>query len=596
MGLGSRRLVIVGGGQSCRWLLYALAEQLVRDPGHLRGIRITVVEKQAEWGVGLAWSRRNVLEAHLASRASLLTRWNYGERQQRQFAATIELLEEAGATVGLLAGEEAVDLVEQPGGFELSLASGASLVADYVVLATGYGVAPWGGKVGALRLPPFAAGSGIYESPWPAQALQSMFPTAAQDRVLVLGSYLTAIDTAVTLATHAGRFDVLADGRWIYEAPAGFTICMASRTGLLPVVSGREAAGEWVLRRFTAAALQARVELTDQGAFLPLHTALSVLGEELAQAALAVDGSIPPLLQHLANPARRLGALGRALARRGAGERLRADIAAVMSTGLPYGSYEKLRSCGWQLPIDRAIAVWNECSPWFSAEDATCFESGLRTVFFNHMLPLTLNSALQLDAMLRSGHLRVLALGREYQLAMHTPGSARYFLRYGLRHGQPGQRREETFRHIVDATGQSFDLEQSRSRLLQAMRHRGVIQAALRAYRQPPAEEVREALGHSLLEQGGRSYRRCHGVFVNPRTCEAIPAGKVDASFTRPRAGGLYVMGPPLAGQFADSQSIGQAQRDARRVVADMLRKQELFGPADESGSTHPRTVSMEEA
>ncbi|HEY6925325.1 MAG TPA: FAD/NAD(P)-binding protein, partial [Steroidobacteraceae bacterium] len=566
VGPGGKRLVVVGGGQSCRWLLYALAEQLVRDPGKLGGTHITVVEKQAEWGVGLAWSRRHVLEAHLASRGSLLTRWSYGDRQQRQFAGTVELLRETGSPVTLLTGEEVVDLVEHAKGFELSLASGARLAADYVVLATGYGLAPWGGKAAALHLQTLGSDIGIHTSPWPAQALERLFPLLSRDRILVLGSYLTAIDTVVSLAAHAGRFEARPDGHFVYQAPPGFTVCMASRTGLLPVVSAREASREWTLRHFTATALQARLESTDRGSFLSLHAALRLLGEELALAALEVDGRVPLALQHVSDPARRLRALGRAAVRRDCGERLRADIASVMSTGLPYGTYEQLRSCGWQLPLDRAIALWNEYSPWFCAEDALCFESGLRTVFFNHMLPVTLNSALQLDALLRSGHLRVLTLGRDYRLATGVRGGPRYVLRYGA----PASAQEETFDYIVDATGQSFDLEHSRSPLMQAMRRRGTIQPALRAYRHRLTPEARDLCGSSVLEQGGRNYRRCRGIFVNPRTCEAIPEGEVDADFTRARTGGLYAMGPPLAGQFTDSQSIGQAQRDARRIVADL--------------------------
>jgi uncharacterized NAD(P)/FAD-binding protein YdhS len=559
--------VIVGGGQSARWLLFALAEQLVSKPSLLRGMRITVVERQQEFGVGLAWNRCNVLEAHLASRASLLTRWDYGDRQKRQFAGTVEFLRESGSQVQLLPGEEAVDMVERSEGFELSLRSGPRISADYVVLATGYGTPPWHGKVRELEAPAFAGSPGVHASPWPARQLQdTLFAAAGSRRILLLGSYLTAVDTALTLALRAGHFREGGNGRLVYEAPADFHLCMASRCGLLPKVSGREPTSEWELRRFTTSSLQRQIESTAQGEFLPMDTALRLLGEELACAALQLDGRTPASLQHLARPARRLSALRRVLKQRDAGEILRGDISEVMSTGLPYGSYDDLRACGWQAPLDRAIAVWNEASPWFSAEDVTRFEVGLRTVFFNHMLPLTLHSALQLDALLRSGHLRLIALGSSYRLAAREAGEARYQLRYDV-----GTReREELFDHIVDATGHPGDLQYSRSSLLQGLLRRGLIQPALRAVRDP----ARDATRSTVFESGGRRYLRTSGVYANPRTCEAIPAGEVDSAYARGRPAGLYVVGPNLAGQFADSQSVGQAQRDARRVVADLLRKQ----------------------
>lgn len=567
----SRHLLIVGGGQSSRWLLFGIAEHLARAPTLWHGMRITVVDAQQELGTGLAWNRANVLEAHLASRAVSMTRWAFGEKQKVQFNGTVALLQELGVPVRTIAGDEVVELVECDDGYQALLRSGLDLPAQYVVLATGYGTRPWQGKATLLDDPVLHDRPGIHRSPWPAQALQQALfddSSAAGRRVLLLGSYLTAIDTAVTLAVRAGRFEEQSDGTMLFEAPADFEIVMASRTGSLPKVWGREPVTGWQPVHLTEQRLQALTQTTSAGRFVPLEPALSLLAEELAHAAREIDGRVPALLRRVHRPVRRLRAWRRLLSRQQAATTLRDDIAAVMVSGRPAGGYDDLRVCGWQAPIDKAIALWNECSPWLSAEDAQLFDRELRTIFFNHLLPMTLSSARQIEAMMRSKHLRVVALGRHARLRPARAAQMGFELVLG--------HAKETLSvtDVVDATGQHWQLDRVASPLLRSLYERGVLQHALRPFRdgERVSREDFDRQGHACTVDG--SHLATAGIYVNPRTCEAIPRGTTDNSFSRPSDRGLYAVGPNLGGQFADAQSIGQAQRDARRVVADLVRKQ----------------------
>lgn len=575
-------VIVVGGGQSARWLLYLFAEQLARDPGPMAGLRITVVESGPEFGTGLAWNRDNVLEAHLASRADLVTRWQYGDQQKRQFTGTAELLREMGAQVTTLVNEEVVDLAATGTGFDLALRSGATLAANFVVLATGYGTGPWRGKAAQLDHPSLAGMDGVHRSPWPARDLQqAVFATGKPQakRVLLLGSYLTAVDTAVTLALHAGKFHTEENGRFAYTGPVDFHVHMASRTGLLPTVWGREVATPWMLRRFTEDAVKKLLEPTPQGQFISLDAALRLLGEELAEAAQEIDGRVPSVLSRLHNPARRLRAFRKLMSRRNAAETLDGTIAELLSGNGASASYNSLRHCGWQAPIDKAIALWNECSPWFPAEDVARFDAELRSTFFNYMLPMTLNSALELGAMMRSGHLSCGALGAGYKLLAAPDGQRGVAVH---RPSADGGTEVSLFTDVIDATGHEWDIEQNPSPLFRSLLARKLIQPALRQFRHcarqgtlQDASQDSAAPRGRIIERGGRRFLRSDGVHANPRTCESIPANHVDPDYSRGAKTGLYAMGPNLAGQFADAQSIGHARRDATRIVEDLRRKAE---------------------
>ena len=574
---GRRHLVVVGGGQSAKWLLFWLCEQLARDGTSLPLRAVTVVESQAEAGTGLAWNRENVLESHLASRSIAISRWTFGDKQREQFRATIDFLREMGVAAETRLGDEVVAIEKVCDGFDVLLRSGAKLDADHVVLATGYGVRPWRGKAVALQQALKAGWPGAHSSPWPATGLQrDVFDDRDQSRkrVLVLGTYLTAVDAVITLATRAGRFTRDSTGRLSFEAPVGFSIAMASRTGLLPKAWGREDASAWKLRHFTKEALLALMVETPRGAFLPLDAALDLVRNELAFAARHHGDVVPSVLREDRSSFQRLAAFKRWLMRRDAASTLRADIAAVAGYGPLDADLSPAQRPGWQVPVDRVLALWAEMSPWFSAEDAGRFDRELRSVFFNHMLPMPLASALHLDAMFVAGHLKVVRLGRHYELNLETLTAETIELsNVGANEG--GRRH---FTDVVDATGHDGDLQRSESTLVRSLLDTGMAQPALRRYRHALTKTYIASAGADQGAPGIDDYMRCAGIYVNPKTCEVIPKGRLDFDFSHPKDGALYAIGPNLGGQFADAQSIGQADRDARRVISDLVRRQSDIG------------------
>jgi hypothetical protein len=83
------------------------------EPSALQGALIMVIEARAEFGTDLAWSRDYALAEHMASTFQALSRSAYGDAQQRQFQATVEMLREIdfgrGATLSSIDSDAPLD-------------------------------------------------------------------------------------------------------------------------------------------------------------------------------------------------------------------------------------------------------------------------------------------------------------------------------------------------------------------------------------------------------------------------------------------------------------------------------------------------------
>lgn len=215
----AKSVVVIGGGASG----VLLAAHLLRDPDP--ELRVTVLERQGQFGQGLAYSAR-----HREHRVNVPARgmsafaddpdhfWRWlNERHpgryesswvfvaRRLYGAYLEdVLRKAGESApGRLRvlAEEAVALNETRTGVETILGNGTSLVSRYAVLAVGHETQPARGRGIAVRL-----GSSLDT------------PLDPDVPVMILGSGLSMVDTWVSLA----------------EAEHRGPITVVSRNGFLP--------------------------------------------------------------------------------------------------------------------------------------------------------------------------------------------------------------------------------------------------------------------------------------------------------------------------------------------------------------------------
>lgn len=237
-------IAIVGSGPSAVYALQALLA--CRRP-----LAITVFESGDIAGVGTPYDPRQNSIAMLANIASIeippvclplidylsgcddhaldaigVTRDALGERAffprvalgayfRDQLQALVSSAGERGHVVDVLTRHRVVDVIPTPGGIEIRFVAGGShprtLIADKLILATGH-VVP--GHRSVPTIESVAASKGD-----------------ARD-IGILGSSLSAIDVAVSVASARGRFDE--GGYTRHPGSPPFTLTMMSRGGRLP--------------------------------------------------------------------------------------------------------------------------------------------------------------------------------------------------------------------------------------------------------------------------------------------------------------------------------------------------------------------------
>ena len=224
----TRSIAIIGGGASG----VLMAAHLLRnqDPG----IDITIVEKRAALGRGLAYSTEladHVLNARAPNMSAFaddpnhFVRWLEARGVETGDSATYfaprrlygeylgDLLHGTrdgdGSSSRLnVVGKECVEVIPHDSRVELRLADGSNIVADCCVLATGHDEKP-----GRPEVPPAPLASIYDDAP------------AASEPVLIIGTGLSMVDACLSLilSGHAGPIFAL------------------SRRGLLPAVHTRTA-------------------------------------------------------------------------------------------------------------------------------------------------------------------------------------------------------------------------------------------------------------------------------------------------------------------------------------------------------------------
>ena len=369
-------------------------------------------------------------------------------------------------SIRLLAGREAIDLERDAGGLRVTLSTGDVLSADFVVLATGH----WRAS------DPLAGADGYCPDPWPATGLQDAIfggPSLGKPRrVVILGAYLNAIDAVLSLALRAGHFR--GDARFTFETANDTHVTLISRTGQLPRVWGRMPPEE-------PDAWPSTSELDDLKAasagYLQLEACFDLLATKLAASRSAGNPARPRRTMM-----RWLGALDGERLRLGSWRILRKDIAAVTQSRADWGRYEDTCECRWQVILFGALAQLSEHSHAMDAADQHHFDSVVRTAFFNHAMPMTIDSAVRLEAVMRCGWLDVVAAGRKYTIEPTSHVRDRFRLTWL---NPDGSAQTLYASHVVNALGQIPDIRQHLRQLIQRALRNGLIQPALRRFRYP---------------------------------------------------------------------------------------------------------------
>ncbi|UYN90709.1 MAG: FAD/NAD(P)-binding protein [Anaerolineales bacterium] len=218
-------ITIIGGGASGTLLAVQLARQASAP------LKIHLIEQHGPAGRGVAYDtttpahRLNVpankmgaypdhpghfhewlvQNGHDFATDAFVPRQLYSQYLQDQLQAAQET---PGVQIVLI-HDEALEIEVQPGRAEVALASGRVLTSDAVVLAFGNFLPPQPGFLS----PQAAAAPKYFANPWQPDLAASL---AADDRVLVIGMGLTAVDTLLSLQgqQHRGPLYAISTHGW----------------------------------------------------------------------------------------------------------------------------------------------------------------------------------------------------------------------------------------------------------------------------------------------------------------------------------------------------------------------------------------------
>jgi uncharacterized NAD(P)/FAD-binding protein YdhS len=309
-----------------------------------------------------------------------------------------------GMPVEVVTGVRVTDIRAEGNGIRLSLSPriGAAFehAHDDVVLATGH---QWPEEP---EVKP-----GYFLSPWPATALHRIPPSA----VGILGSSLSAIDAAVTLATEHGAF-VDAEGEALQyrvdPRAEDFSITMLSRKGLLPEADFYHPLPYAPLAICTPEAVSAMIK---QGGADLLERAFALFCEELS-----VED--PAYADAIGLP----DATPESFAERHFARRMAADPFdwAAANLAQARADFEKHHTVPWRYAILRMHEVLGLIVPHLEEEALDRFNSVLKPVFVDAYATVPHLSIERMLALHRAGCLDVIALGHGSSIDTgSTPGA-----------------------------------------------------------------------------------------------------------------------------------------------------------------------------
>lgn len=551
-------LAVIGAGLSGTAFLWHLAEALKaadqKGGRSSTGLRLLVIDRQARLGPGLPHNDEYVLPFHITNMCAAemgvcadapgdFQRWisehrdqllaehpewaphfepmsegindgcqhfpraAMGEYLQTRCAEALARLRERGVEVEVQTHCEALDLQRRDSGFRITarrLKADASreFIANRVLLTTGHWL-PEGGA------------ADFFPSVWPASTLARGIPNGA--RVLVLGSSLSAIETALTLSAE-GDFRRASNGRLEYQSPPRPRhLSLCSRSGQLPRVRGRR--GHRVNQILTEAAL-AGLAAKERGT-LRLAEVMSLLEAELR---LAHGGAFD---------------WARVTAPSGsASQQLSAFLREACEGDGAAG--EVL----WQAVLAPLLAWASRLYLCLEEGERARFDREFTTLFFLHAATQPARNAEKLLALLEAGVVEVIKMGDSYRLERDTDKGA-----WQLTHkNEHGDTRRAEFDFVVDARGQQGD------------------------YRRNPTPLARALCRSEWLVLTKGTYR---GVAIEPQTHAVL--GRDRDGKIAPVAG-LYAFGAMTRGQMLDA-SMARGLVLASAQLARSLAREFLASP-----------------
>ncbi len=584
-------LAIVGGGLTGAAMLFQFVKKLktVKQSGarNFPEMRIAVIEKGDEFGPGHPYSDTIAKPYHLTNMAidamtiaiddpEDLYRWIdenrrelrawFSEKMEREgkrseadlfsdlsrncprivvgkylkerFAETISEARKEGVSVDLFPAHEVLDAADLGERVRIDLKnldtrSPRSIHADRMVLATGH----WSSRPGF----DFEGSSNYFSSPWPADELLKNIH--GDRRAAILGTSLSAIDAALTLAS-AGEFVRCDDGSLDYIPPENpIHILLCSRRGLLPKPHGKRS--DYRNRFLTPENMDRLIargkgNISLQESFQLLDSELrSIYGHSIEwKTVMNPEGGPSDILEH--------------------------DLSMAKNGDLPDGSV------GWctvlrQAFVDDLFTVFWKFYGSLSPENKVRMGAEFASLLRIYGGPTPILNMERLWALMKSGVLEVVTLGREYTISRYEQTGD-----FEIAYTDPnGQTRRDSCQYLINCTGLGHKYAENPSPLARSLIRSGqVLLESEPLPENPNAPRNGVDLGAGGSRNASPATYESGGVKVDPDTLQIINR---DANGNETRSGAMFAVGLMIGFPFWSARISAHLTKRVADVLIDQL-------------------------
>lgn len=550
---------LTGTSMLCQFIGMVKKKIVGNDPC-LKNIKLIIFEQTPDMGPGLPYKEKNIFPFHLSNmpaqdmsifedRPSDLVDWFFKQKAALEgqypelipflppdhfnpstylylprmvmgkyicsrFDDALETASQIGIQVVVQNRRTVIDIQERADQFVIITSDQSGngikeILSERVLLATGH----WFGNT---KHP------GYFPSPWPAEQLLAKIPMG--ESVAVLGTSLSAIDTALTLFSE-GYFSRDNQGILIYS-PAKNTrrVTLFSRQGFLPKVRG--IMGTHQNYFFSNSRLNQMVNQQKGG--LRLENLFYLLKKEIETAyhtALDWKAILSPQKDLIST--------------------LRKDIQQARKGDNPAGDIL------WQTILSQSLTLMKQAYLNLRPSHRYWFETDFKSVFMAHAAGIPLINAEKILAFMESGVMTVKKLGGAYQLN-HRSKSRGFEICF---QDEKGTLNCETYSFVVDARGQSTSYRSNPSPLAKHLLASGLVQIE-------PVTLDETDTGNRSLEKVPRTIET-GGLWIDPESCRVIKKtmGKKDAISKN-----MYAIGIMNRGQVINASMARECAASANRV------------------------------
>jgi len=469
---------------------------------------------------------------------------------QNRFRQFVKLLRSKGFEVDVRNLTTATSIKPVSGGlnyeYEIELNYKTTILSSIVFIASGH----WNFN----RYPQFQS---WVPSPYPPQVIQK--ECKQKHNIGILGCSLSAFDAVLSLSKVMGKFKPIIDayGKQRLEFLANpksldFKLVMYGRKAILPQVMGVV-----VNKIFSYQYLKPEVFIpiiSRNDGFLPLDDLWILLKREIFDEVAHLHSSFPDNWETITLE-EAVSKLNHYLSKVNYMDRLEKELDeanASLVDGIPL----LLQNIFYQ-----SYAIFDEVLSYFTAEDRIRFQQ-VKTELHLLIAPFPAQNAEKLLALMKGGYLKIQKLGQKYTISEIIETKK---LRVSWNNGSSDYS-ENVHDLMVGATGQSADFDKDQSAITKSLKKYKLLQEILIPFRLKSNGDKYSNHTH-VVRRDDQYYFRPDGALIDIRNFSLVPANKKNSDSL------IYYMGPYTSGQIAFPQDMSVVTTAAERAVTDILKK-----------------------